>query len=236
MGLAWWQSVAWLMPDPGAVAKQLNVTALQFVAMWQLEYPIIAMATSILLIDMARCWVHRLLHRVNFLWRLHAIHHSDTDVDATTGFRHHPLEYLATIAIMMPLYILLEIPAASIVVYGVLAASITPFSHANTGLPDGVERVVNKIFITNQLHALHHSAELGESNSNFGTVFAFWDRIFATRIEPTLERFSCVPFSVQRISAETAASLPKVLMQPFRFGAIGGQPAVAVVRRGDDRI
>ncbi len=235
LALGSWMMVAWLVPDSAQVAAQLGLTAVTPAGVWLSEHPILGTVTSVLLIDMARYWVHRLSHRVNWIWRLHAIHHSDTDLDAMTGVRHHPFEYLVVLAIMAALYVILGIPAAALVIYGVLAASITPFSHANTKLPDRIERTLDKVFITNRLHALHHSVDIGEANSNFGVVFSIWDRIFATRKEPSIERFTSARFGVEGVSAAAAASLRQALMQPFGPGAPTRQPIAATTARVDQQ-
>lgn len=232
-----WMAVAWLVPEPGSLAAQFDLPALQAISAWLSSHPVLGTLTSILIIDMARYWVHRLSHRVHWLWRLHAIHHSDTDLDATTGFRHHPLEYVAVSAIMTGLYVLLGVPVAALVIYGVLAASIAPFTHANTILPTWLERALNKIFITNQFHALHHSVDMREGNSNFGIVFSIWDRMFKTCIEPSAERYASIRFGVEGVSAEAAASLREVLLQPFRRDFPGtqdfsGTRAIAAQRGG----
>ena len=232
-----WMAVAWLVPEPAGVAAQLRLTALEAVAIWLREHPIIGTLTSVLLIDMARYWVHRLSHGVSWLWRLHAVHHSDTDLDATTGFRHHPFEYLLVSAIMTLFYILIGVPVAALVIYGMLAASIAPFTHANTKLPDWLEHALNKIFVTNQFHALHHSVDMREGNSNFGIVFSIWDRLFATRIDPSADRFASIRFGVEGVSSAAAASLRQVLIHPFRHQALvdptpGAASAIGTQRGG----
>ncbi len=232
LALGSWMMVAWLVPDSARVAAQLSLTAFQPAGAWMSEHPIIGTLASVLLIDMARYWVHRLSHGVDWIWRLHAIHHSDTDLDAMTGVRHHPLEYLVVLAIMTALYVILGIPTAALVIYGVLAASIAPFSHANTKLPDRIERVLNKVFVTNQLHAIHHSVDMREANSNFGVVFSIWDRIFATYSEPSIQRFTSARFGVEDVSAAAAASLRQVLMQPFRPMR---RPIAATTARSDEQ-
>ena len=122
---------------------------------------------TFLLIDLWRYWEHRLYHRFTVLWRLHLVHHSDAAVDVTTAERHHPLESLASTAIMLALVVALGLPAAGIAIYVLVASVISFITHANLRLPPALDRVLYLVVVTPAVHRVHHSALKSETNSNF---------------------------------------------------------------------
>ncbi len=68
------------------------------------DFPLVALAAvfGVLVLDLERYWLHRLLHGVPMLWRCHALHHSDREIDVSTGYRHHPFE-IVVVALVLPL-------------------------------------------------------------------------------------------------------------------------------------
>jgi sterol desaturase/sphingolipid hydroxylase (fatty acid hydroxylase superfamily) len=129
---------------------------------------------------------HALFHRVPLLWRLHRMHHTDLDVDVTTGARFHPAEILLSMLIKMSAVALLGAPAWSVVAFEVLLNATSLFNHSNVGLPAPVDRMLRLLLVTPDMHRVHHSVVIGETNSNFGFSLSWWDRIFGTyRREPS---------------------------------------------------
>jgi len=128
-------------------------------------------------------WTHVAFHRVPMLWRLHALHHSDVDVDVSTSYRHHPLEPLVFLPIVSPLIILLGIGVGAALSYAVIRIFLTIFSHSNITLPESVDRVLNKVIVTPDYHRVHHSRELPYTNSNYGSIVPWFDYLFGTARE-----------------------------------------------------
>jgi hypothetical protein len=123
--------------------------------------------------------MHRCQHAVPFLWRFHALHHSDLDVDVATSVRHHPIEYLIAAGVYWLAVVALGIPAT--VVFGhALAVFAAALTHGKISLPEWLERLLRPVVITLDLHLVHHSISYDEQNANFGAVFSFWDRLFGT--------------------------------------------------------
>jgi sterol desaturase/sphingolipid hydroxylase (fatty acid hydroxylase superfamily) len=135
---------------------------------------------SLLLLDFLQYWTHRVLHFTPWLWILHRVHHSDPAVDASTGVRHHPLEPLLNAPLQYSFIIVLGVPLEGAAAYALCATVMSVFAHANLRLPNGVDRVARHLIVTPDMHRVHHSVRAEESNSNFGMVFPYWDRLFRT--------------------------------------------------------
>jgi sterol desaturase/sphingolipid hydroxylase (fatty acid hydroxylase superfamily) len=167
-------------------------------------------------LDLTDYFSHRLFHAVALLWRVHQVHHSETDLDLTTGFRFHPMEALFTQGLSLATIALLGAPPAA-VVFGSLAIVVQDFfTHANLRFPEAAARVLRLLIITPAMHRTHHSEGIAEQNTNFGTVFSLWDRMFGTYLSRTpaeAERMRCGLAEFDRGSELNAARL---LALPFQ--------------------
>jgi sterol desaturase/sphingolipid hydroxylase (fatty acid hydroxylase superfamily) len=139
----------------------------------------VGIALSFIALDFIGYWEHRLYHAVPTLWRLHALHHSDTDLDVTTTIRHHPFEVLTQLPLNMAAAILFGFPPAAIVLYGTVVIIAQLFQHGNVELPTGL-RWISTLVVTPALHRVHHSVAYNENNSNFSNFLTIWDRMFGT--------------------------------------------------------
>ena len=124
--------------------------------------------------------VHYLLHRIKWMWKFHMIHHSDTKVDATTGTRHHPGDYVLREVFALIAVVIIGAPFAFYVVYRIASVFFTYVSHANINMPKGLDKVLSLVFVTPNMHKFHHHFERPWTDTNFGNMFSFWDRIFGT--------------------------------------------------------
>jgi sterol desaturase/sphingolipid hydroxylase (fatty acid hydroxylase superfamily) len=133
-----------------------------------------------LLMDATFYWWHRANHRLPFLWRFHVTHHIDPDLDVTTAFRFHFGE-LALSAGFRVLQIGLIAPSLpAYLLYEAVFQAGTLFHHSNLRLPKEMDRRFNLLIVTPRMHGIHHSQVREETNSNYGTVFSFWDRLHRT--------------------------------------------------------
>jgi len=123
---------------------------------------------------------HRLLHRVEILWRFHAVHHSDPEVDVTTTFRHHPVEAIVNGALVGGVVLVVGFSPAEIAAYTWIAFVVELVAHANLEFPSWIGAILGRLFVTPEFHHLHHSRANAEANANFGQAFAIWDRLFGT--------------------------------------------------------
>ena len=130
----------------------------------------------------AQYGMHYLLHKIPFLWKFHMVHHSDTHVDATTGTRHHPGDYLTREMAALTAILLFGIPLAYYIFYRIITIFFSYFTHANITIPQWIDKPISYIFITPNMHKFHHHYEMPWTDTNFGNVFSFWDRLFGTLV------------------------------------------------------
>lgn len=135
---------------------------------------------SFVLLDLTIYAQHFVFHHVPYLWRLHRMHHADLDIDVSTGARFHTLEIVVSMVIKISVVILLGAPAWSVLLFEILLNATSMFNHSNIRMPVEVDRVIRKIVVTPDMHRVHHSVIIEETNSNFGFNFPWWDRIFGT--------------------------------------------------------
>src|SRR5262249_47701264 len=130
---------------------------------------------------------HRLLHRVDVLWRLHAVHHSDPEIDVTTTFRHHPVEAIFNSVLIGAVVLVIGFSPAEIAVYTWVSFVIELVAHANIVMPSWLGTILGNLIVTPEFHQLHHSRSNAEANSNFGQAFSIWDTLFGTARSRSLE-------------------------------------------------
>jgi len=140
-------------------------------------------ALSLLLLD-STLWVwHLLNHRSAFLWRFHAAHHADVDLDASTALRFHFGELALSVPFRATQVALFGIAFADLMLWETLLFAAIFFHHSNLRLSARVDAALRRIVVTPRLHGIHHSIVPAEVNSNFGTLFTVWDRLFRTYLE-----------------------------------------------------
>jgi sterol desaturase/sphingolipid hydroxylase (fatty acid hydroxylase superfamily) len=137
-------------------------------------------AASLLALDLAVYLFHRLFHAVPALWRLHRLHHADLDVDVSTGLRFHPVQVALIVLLKITIILALGAPPVAVLAFEVASQAITLFNHANVRIPPRIDGVLRSIFVTPDMHRIHHSIDVVETNSNFGFVLPWWDRLFRT--------------------------------------------------------
>jgi sterol desaturase/sphingolipid hydroxylase (fatty acid hydroxylase superfamily) len=204
-----------------AVAESKEVGLLHAVA---LPLPLF-IGVNLLLRGLISFVTHLLLHKVPLLWRVHRVHHLDTELDVSTTVRFHPLEFPIGLAVGLPFVIALGLSPWLLATYEVLDAAITVWSHANVSLPPRLERIVRLLVVTPDLHRLHHSTVPEETDSNFSAVFPVWDALFGTYRVDTRARSSGRALGLEEARGAETRSLPWLLAVPFRSI---GPPAEAV--------
>jgi sterol desaturase/sphingolipid hydroxylase (fatty acid hydroxylase superfamily) len=139
-----------------------------------------AIIVSVLALDLVIYAQHVLFHRVHFFWRLHRMHHTDLDLDLTSALRFHPLEIVISLLIKMAVVALLGPPAIAVFIFEILLNGMAMFNHGNFRIPARPDRLLRRIVVTPDMHRVHHSVLLQESNRNFGFNLSWWDRLFGT--------------------------------------------------------
>jgi len=135
---------------------------------------------TILVLDFTIYLQHAMFHYIPVFWRLHMVHHTDLDIDVTTGARFHPIEILLSMIIKMSVIVLIGAQAYSVLVFEILLNGTSMFNHSNVLIPSKIDRVIRLFVVTPDMHRVHHSVIIRERNSNFSFNFSWWDRIFRT--------------------------------------------------------
>lgn len=141
------------------------------------SYPL-RLVAGVLFLDLIIYWQHRVFHRFTFLWRVHLMHHVDSDVDVTTALRFHPIEIILSSLWKIAAVIAFGAPALSVMIFEVVLSSAAMFNHGNLKLPAAVDAVLRTFLITPDVHRIHHSTKRKEVNSNYGFFLSWWDRLF----------------------------------------------------------
>jgi sterol desaturase/sphingolipid hydroxylase (fatty acid hydroxylase superfamily) len=166
---------------------------------------------------------HVAFHHVPWLWRFHRMHHTDLDIDVTTGVRFHPVEILLSLVIKITVVALLGIPALAVMVFEVVLNATSMFNHSNVTLPAWADSIMRLVVVTPDMHRVHHSVVRSETDSNFGFNLPWWDRWFRTyRAQPRAGHHGMtIGLPIFRDPGELR--LDRLLTQPFRQPAdVGG--------------
>lgn len=140
---------------------------------------------TVILLDLIIYTQHLVFHAAPLLWQLHKVHHADSEIDVTTGLRFHPLEILLSMLIKLSFIIALGAPVWAVILFEMILNGMAMFNHANFRLPDRLDALIRLLFITPDVHRIHHSAIPEETDSNFGFNLSIWDRLFGTwRAQP----------------------------------------------------
>jgi len=178
-----------------------------------------AAAMTLLGLDFAIYLQHVLFHAVPLLWRLHRVHHADLDFDATTGLRFHPLEILLSLGFKAAVVVLLGAVSWAVVAFEVLLNAASIFNHGNVALPERLDCWLRWIVVTPDMHRVHHSTHVVETNSNFGFSVSWWDRLCGTyRSQPALGQ---VGMDIGLSDYRAPLNLGQLLLLPFG-GSAGG--------------
>ena len=176
----------------------------------------LAIAASVILLDLAIYFQHVLFPAVPMVWRLHRMHHTDLEFDVTTGLRFHPIEILLSMGIKLWVVAALGTPAVAVLVFEVLLNATSMFNHGNVRLPARIDRFLRWIVVTPEMHRVHHSIVPRETNSNFGFNVPWWDRLFGTYRAQPAAGHEGMTIGIAQFRDPSELRLDRMLIQPFR--------------------
>lgn len=176
----------------------------------------LAGVVAFVVLDFAVWLEHWASHRIPLLWRIHRMHHADTGFDLTTALRFHPLEIVLSMVWKAAIVVALGAPALSVLIFEIVLNGASMFNHANARLPARVDRVLRLFVVTPDMHRVHHSSEMRETNSNYGFNFPIWDRLFATYREKPEAGHEGMQIGLKEYRARETAQLGWSLLLPFR--------------------
>jgi sterol desaturase/sphingolipid hydroxylase (fatty acid hydroxylase superfamily) len=211
--------------DP--VARRVEERKLGLLNLCRLPRPI-RLAAGVLLLDYTLWWWHWLNHKVPFFWRFHLVHHIDRDLDASTAARFHFGEMSLSVCYRAAQLRILGIDRESLTLWQTLLLISIFFHHSNLQLDEDFERRLGRIFVTPRLHGIHHSDVLEETDSNWSSLFSWWDSLHGTlRFDPPQNQ---ITIGVPAYQNAADVTLPNILEIPFRdqredWSAAPKQPA-----------
>jgi sterol desaturase/sphingolipid hydroxylase (fatty acid hydroxylase superfamily) len=182
-----------------------------------LDWPVaVEMAVGVIFLDLMIYIQHVILHMIPFFWRFHKVHHSDLDLDVSSGFRFHPLEILGSMIYKLGLVAALGPSVMTVVVFEAILNGMAQFNHSNIKLPLGLDLILRKLIVTPDMHRIHHSVELNETNSNYGFNLSIWDRLLGTYIHDGKMPQPEIVIGVPEFRTPEQVSLLKLVIMPFR--------------------
>lgn len=205
----WWTTAHWAQAHDFGLLNWLPMPA------WA------RLAGAFLLFDAWMYGWHRLNHRVPFLWRFHRTHHSDPKMDVTTANRFHIGEIALSSVLRVPVIALLGLQLWELALYELAMFTVVQLHHANIALPERIDRRLRVIVVTPFMHKVHHSRWRPETDSNYSSLFSFWDRLFRTfrlRDDPRTLRFGLDEFN--RPEDHTLAGLLATPLRRVRRAAV----------------
>ncbi len=171
---------------------------------------------TLLFLDFAIYLQHILAHKWPLLWRLHQVHHTDIEMDATTTVRFHPLEIMLSMVYKVICIALIGGNPAAIVIFEILLNATATFNHSNVYIPAKWDKIIRYVLVTPDMHRIHHSVIPKETDSNYGFSISCWDRLFKTyTAEPQLPQTE-MPVGLANFREERELNFYRLLLLPFQ--------------------
>lgn len=171
---------------------------------------------AVCILDLVIYLQHRVFHRLPWLWRLHRMHHSDTEFEVSTAIRFHPLEIVLSMLVKIAAIIIGGLPALAVLLFEILLNATALFSHTDISLPPRVDRVLRWLLVTPDMHRIHHSVSTVETNSNYGFCLSLWDRLFESYRAQPMRDPAEMAIGLKEFRETDEQRLLPLLSQPFR--------------------
>lgn len=170
---------------------------------------------TLIIFDLLIYLQHLITHKVRFLWRIHRVHHTDLAIDVTTGIRFHPLEIVLSMFYKLAAVYLIGPVAFAIILYEIMLNGAALFTHSNIKLNPGLDRLLRMVFVTPDMHRIHHSVIRQETDSNYGNIFSFWDKLFKTYRALPEAGYDDMVIGLNEFREPSSGQLLQLLKTPF---------------------
>jgi len=190
-----------------------------------------AVVISLPALDLVRYGKHRLYHLLPPLWRVHRVHHADVDCDVTAGVRFHPIEAIVDTASILVVVAALGVPPVAVLSDQLLLVVSAPLTHGNVRISARWESLLRVVFVTPEMHRVHHSAVARETDSNFSVLYSWWDRLFGTYVDQPRDGHERMTIGLARFRERKHSLLPWLLIQPFLPEPVTGRSGRAADSR-----
>lgn len=199
----------------GAVAIYANSRGIGLFNM--IDVPVLlGVIACVVTLDMAIYWQHVATHKIPVLWRFHKIHHADRDIDVTTGVRFHPVEIVLSMLYKAVCVLVLGPSLVAVILFEVILNASAMFNHANFKLPQALDRILRPIIVTPDMHRVHHSDIMRETNANYGFFLSVWDRLFGSYIAQPELGHNGMTIGLAECQTSEPNEILWSLMAPFR--------------------
>jgi len=190
----------------------------------------LAVVIGVAVLDLVIYLQHVMFHTVPVLWRLHMMHHADLDFDMTTGLRFHPIEMILSMGIKLSVVVVIGAPALAVLIFEILLNTTSMFNHGNIRLPSSIDRKLRLLVVTPDMHRVHHSVTIRETNSNFGFNLPWWDRLLGTYRDQPAAGHEGMTIGLAQFRDPKRLTFLWMLALPF----IGKPGEYAINRRGKE--
>ena len=194
-----------------ALVEKFHTLNISIFSLYKFNY-IYDLIITILVMDLAIYWQHRLSHMIKPIWAFHKVHHSDRNMDLSTALRFHPFEILLSGVYKLVFIAILAPRLETFLIYEVILSSMAIFNHANIGISKNVDSILAKLFVTPSFHTPHHSPQKELTNSNYGNFLSIWDRLFNS-YSPVINK----NFGIDDMTDDDSKSISKLLTTPFKL-------------------
>lgn len=188
---------------------------------WPLPASVTIIAT-LLILDFAIYCQHIVMHKWPLMWRLHKVHHTDLEFDATTAVRFHPLEIILSMLYKAVCIVLIGGNPLAVIAFEIILNGAATFNHSNVNIPKKADKILRWILITPDMHRIHHSAVPAETDSNYGFSVSWWDRLCRTYTAQPRQSQTTLTIGINEFRKQDELGFLQCLLIPFKTKASRG--------------
>jgi sterol desaturase/sphingolipid hydroxylase (fatty acid hydroxylase superfamily) len=177
---------------------------------------VLAIIVSMLMLDLLIYGQHVLMHKLPVLWFLHRVHHTEIALDVSSAVRFHPVEIILSMLIKMLFVLIVGVPVVAVVIFEVLLNGLALFNHSNIKLAAGLDAFLRKLIVTPQVHWIHHSERVEETNSNYGFNLIIWDKLFSTYTKNPVLDYPDMQQGLREFGLSKPLNVFELLILPFK--------------------
>jgi sterol desaturase/sphingolipid hydroxylase (fatty acid hydroxylase superfamily) len=176
----------------------------------------LSIIVTILFLDFAIYGQHIVSHKWKWLWRLHQVHHTDLEFDATTALRFHPLEIFISMLYKVLCIFLIGANPDAVIAFEIILNGAATFNHSNINIPPAIDKTIRWLLITPDMHRIHHSTLPAETDSNYGFSLSCWDRLYKTYIPVPQQPQKTMTIGLRSFQNVHELGFMQLLRLPFR--------------------
>ncbi len=176
----------------------------------------LSIIATLLCLDFAIYCQHIISHKWLLLWRLHQVHHTDLEFDATTAVRFHPLEIMISMLYKVLCIVLIGANPWAVIAFEIILNGAATFNHSNINIPSAIDKKLRWLLITPDMHRIHHSTVPVETDSNYGFSISCWDRLFKTYVAEPSQPQTTMKIGLKPFRWQQELGLIHLLRLPFK--------------------